>query len=104
LDLLSWLKTSGGKGLHVVVPLASRYTYDTVSEFSRAIVVHLAKTIPPRFVAKSDGSNRVGKIFIDYLRNGHGATTAAAFSARARPGLGVSIPVAWEQLKSLKSG
>jgi len=79
-------------------------TPDTVSDFSRAIVVHLAKTIPSRFVAKSGGSNRVGKIFVDYLRNGHGATTAAAFSARARPGLGVSIPVDWERLASLKSG
>ena len=65
---------------------------------------HLAKTIPQRFVAKSGGGNRVGRIFIDYLRNGHGATTAAAFSARARPGLGVSMPVAWEQLPALKSG
>ena len=59
---------------------------------------HLAKTIPQRFVAKSGGANRVGKIFVDYLRNGHGATTAAAFSARSRPGLGVSMPVAWEEL------
>ena len=104
LGLSSWLKTSGGKGLHVVVPLAPRYTYETVSDFSRAIVVHLAKTIPSRFVAKSGGSNRIGKIFVDYLRNGHGATTAAAFSARARPGLGVSIPVDWEHLPSIQSG
>ena len=65
---------------------------------------HLAKTIPSRFVAKSGGGNRVGKIFVDYLRNGHGATTAAAFSARSRPGLGVSMPVSWEQLPALKSG
>jgi bifunctional non-homologous end joining protein LigD len=57
-----------------------------------------------RFVAKSGPSNRVGKLFIDYLRNGHGATTAAAFSARARPGLGVSIPVSWDDLPKLKSG
>jgi bifunctional non-homologous end joining protein LigD len=48
--------------------------------------------------------NRVGKIFVDYLRNGHGQTTAAAFSARARPGMGVSMPVSWEELASLKSG
>ncbi len=65
---------------------------------------HLAKTIPSRFVAKSGPSNRVGKLFVDYLRNGHGATTAAAFSARARPGLGVSIPVGWDDLSKLKSG
>nr|WP_256354731.1 DNA ligase D [Variovorax sp. dw_308] len=104
LGLKSWLKTSGGKGLHVVVPLAPRVDYDTVNAFSKAIVQHLAKTIPSRFVARSGASNRVGKLFVDYLRNGHGATTAAAFSARARPGLGVSMPVAWDELQKLKSG
>jgi len=104
LGLASWLKTSGGKGLHVVVPLAPRYDYDTVKSFSQAIVQHLAKTIPSRFVAKSGPSNQVGKLFVDYLRNGHGATTAAAFSARARPGMGVSVPVSWEDLASLRSG
>jgi bifunctional non-homologous end joining protein LigD len=104
LGLQAWLKTSGGKGLHVVVPLAPRFDYDTVKTFSQAVVVHLARTIPSRFVAKSGASNRVGKIFVDYLRNGHGATTAAAFTARARPGLGVSIPVSWDDLPKLKSG
>jgi bifunctional non-homologous end joining protein LigD len=104
LALESWLKTSGGKGLHVVVPLAPKLDYVTVKAFSQAIVQHLAKTIPERFVAKSGGSNRVGRIFVDYLRNGHGQTTAAAFSARSRPGLGVSMPVAWEQLMALKGG
>lgn len=104
IGLESWLKTSGGKGLHVVVPLAARWGDDTVKDFSRAVVQHLAKVIPARFVAKSGPSNRVGKLFVDYLRNGHGATTAAAFSARARPGLGVSMPVAWDDLPTLKSG
>jgi bifunctional non-homologous end joining protein LigD len=104
LELEAWLKTSGGKGLHVVVPLAPRYDYDTVKSFSQAIVRHLAKTIPSRFVAKSGPSNRIGKLFVDYLRNGRAATTAAGFSARARPGMGVSIPVAWEDLDALKSG
>jgi bifunctional non-homologous end joining protein LigD len=104
LGLVSFLKTSGGKGLHVVVPLTPRHDWDTVKGFSQAIVEHLARAIPDRFVAKSGASNRVGKLFVDYLRNGHGATTAAAFSARARPGLGVSMPVGWEQLPSLKSG
>lgn len=104
LGLKSWLKTSGGKGLHVVVPLAAKMAYDTVKDFSRAVVAHMARTLPQRFVAKSGGSNRVGKIFIDYLRNGHGQTTAAAFSARARPGLGVSMPLSWDQLAELNSG
>jgi len=75
-----------------------------VKDFSQAIVQHLAKAIPQRFVAKSGGTNRVGRIFVDYLRNGHGQTTATAFSARSRPGLGVSMPVSWEQLGQLKGG
>jgi bifunctional non-homologous end joining protein LigD len=104
LQLESWLKTSGGKGLHVVVPLAPKWDHDVVKDWSQAVVQHLARTIPSRFVAKSGGANRVGKIFVDYLRNGRWQTTAAAFSARSRPGLGVSMPVAWEQLPALKGG
>jgi bifunctional non-homologous end joining protein LigD len=104
LGLAAWLKTSGGKGLHVVVPIVPKLDYDVVKAFSQAVVTHLAKTIPARFVAKSGGANRIGRIFVDYLRNGHGQTTAAAFSARSRPGLGVSMPVAWEQVMALKGG
>ncbi|MEO7241574.1 MAG: ATP-dependent DNA ligase, partial [Variovorax sp.] len=81
-----------------------RLDYDTVNGFSKAIVQHLAKVVPSRFVVKSGPANRIGKLFVDYLRNGHGATTAAAFSARARPGLGVSMPVSWDDLPKLKSG
>jgi bifunctional non-homologous end joining protein LigD len=103
LELKSFLKTSGGKGLHVIVPIKRFYDWDTVKEFSQAIVQHLATTIPQRFVAKSGPRNRVGKIFIDYLRNGFGATTVSAWSVRARPGLGVSVPLAWDELESLKS-
>ena len=104
LGLPAFLKTSGGKGLHVVVPLKKQFDWDTVKDFSQAIVQHLARTIPQRFVAKSGGSNRVGKIFIDYLRNGFGATTVCAWSARARAGLGISVPVGWEELPGLKGG
>jgi bifunctional non-homologous end joining protein LigD len=104
LGLESWLKTSGGKGLHLVVPIAPRWRYEVVKAFAQAAVEHLARTIPSRFVAKTGAANRVGKVFVDYLRNGQGATTAAAFSARARPGLGVSMPVAWDDLGSLKGG
>jgi bifunctional non-homologous end joining protein LigD len=104
LGLNPFLKTSGGKGLHVVVPLKPKLDWDTVKDFSHAIVTHLAKTIPDRFSAKSGAKNRVGRIFIDYLRNGRGATTVAAWSARARPGLGISVPVRWDELPKLKSG
>jgi bifunctional non-homologous end joining protein LigD len=102
LGLQCWLKTSGGKGLHVVVPLAPRADTDTVKAFAQAVVQHLARVIPQRFVAKSGAGNRVGKIFVDYLRNNEGATTAAAFSARARPGLGVSMPITWDELPAVK--
>jgi bifunctional non-homologous end joining protein LigD len=104
LGLPNFLKTSGGKGLHIVVPLKKLYDWDTVKDFSQAIVQHLSRTIPDRFVAKSGGGNRVGKIFIDYLRNGYGATTACAWSARSRPGLGISVPVRWSELATLKGG
>ena len=104
LGLVPFLKTSGGKGLHVVVPIRPACDWDTVKDFSQAVVAHLATTIPQRFVLKSGPRNRVGKIFIDYLRNGRGATTASAWSARARPGLGISVPVAWDELASLKGG
>jgi bifunctional non-homologous end joining protein LigD len=104
LGLPCFLKTSGGKGLHLVVPLRKLLDWDTVKGFSQAVVQHLARTLPDRFVAKSGGSNRVGRIFIDYLRNGFGATTVCGWSARARPGLGISVPVRWDELAGLKSG
>jgi bifunctional non-homologous end joining protein LigD len=104
LGLIGFLKTSGGKGLHVVVPIRRQLDWDTVKDFSQAIVQHLARAIPQRFVAKSGAANRVGKIFIDYLRNGFGATTVSAWSARSRPGLGISVPVRWDELEGLSSG
>jgi bifunctional non-homologous end joining protein LigD len=103
LGLPAFLKTSGGKGLHVVVPIKPGYGWDDVKSFSQAIVAHMAETIPERFVLKSGPRNRVGKIFIDYLRNGRGATTVSAWSARTRPGLGISVPITWEELDSLQS-
>jgi len=104
LGLTSLLKTSGGKGLHVIVPLAPKHSWQAVRQFSQAIVVHMAQVVPQRFVAKSGPRNRVGKIFIDYLRNGWGATTASAWSARARPGLGVSVPIDWRELAQVDGG
>ena len=104
LGLPAWLKTSGGKGLHVVVPIRPKHDWDTVKAFSQAIVAHMAELIPQRFVVKSGPSNRVGKIFIDYLRNGRGATTVSAWSARTRSGLGISVPLGWDELDKLKAG
>ncbi|MEP7056729.1 MAG: DNA ligase D [Caldimonas sp.] len=104
LGLRAFVKTSGGKGLHIVVPLAPRDGWDEVKDFSRAVVERLAELAPTRIVAKSGPKNRVGKIFVDYLRNGRGATTAAAFSARARAGLGVSVPCDWDEIDQLTGG
>ena len=103
LGLPAFLKTSGGKGLHVVVPIKGGHDWDTVKAFSQAIVRHMADTLPDRFAFKSGPKNRVGKIFIDYLRNAQGATTVAAWSARVRPGLGISVPLRWEELPGLTS-
>jgi len=104
LGLVPFLKTSGGKGLHVVVPLKLKADWDQSKAFSKAVVDHISTTIPQMFVSKSGGKNRVGKIFVDYLRNGRGSTTACAWSARSRPGLGISVPVTWEELATLKGG
>jgi len=103
LKLSAFLKTSGGKGLHVVVPLTPHHGWDVVKRFAQAVVQHVASVVPARFVAKSGPRNRVGKIYIDYLRNGFGATTVCAWSARARPGLGVSVPIGWDELAALDS-
>lgn len=103
LKLRSFLKTSGGKGLHVVVPLTPDLGWDPVKAFSRQLVQHLARIIPGRFVAKSGPANRVGRVFVDYLRNGRGATTAVAWSARLRPGLPISVPLDWSELETMRA-
>ncbi|SDG61034.1 DNA ligase D [Pseudomonas abietaniphila] len=102
LGLKSFLKTSGGKGIHVVVPLTPKADWDTVKAFSHAIVKHMAKLVPDRFSAVSGPKNRVGRIFIDYLRNGLGATTVSAYSVRTREGLPVSVPIFPEEIHDIK--
>jgi bifunctional non-homologous end joining protein LigD len=104
LGLASFVKTSGGKGLHLVVPLSRRHGWDEVSEFSQAIARHLASTLPKHFSAKMGEKNRVGKIFVDYLRNKRQASTVSAYSVRARPGLPVSAPISWEELDDIRGG
>ncbi|MCE5988628.1 DNA ligase D [Pseudomonas sp. NY15349] len=102
LGLKVFLKTSGGKGMHLVVPLTRRASWDEVKAFSHAIVDYLARLFPDRLSAVSGPKNRVGRIFIDYLRNGKGATTACAYTLRAREGLPVSVPIWREELPQLK--
>ncbi|CAB3757611.1 DNA ligase D [Paraburkholderia solisilvae] len=104
LGLTSFCKTSGGKGLHVVVPLAKHAGWDDVKDFSQAVAQHMATTLPKYFAAKMGAQNRKGKIFVDYLRNNRGSSTVAAYSVRARPGMGVSVPIAWNELGDTTAG
>ncbi|WP_236194537.1 DNA ligase D [Pseudomonas glycinae] len=102
LGLKAFLKTSGGKGIHLMVPLTRKHGWDEVKDFSHAIVTHMAKLLPERFSAVSGPKNRVGRIFIDYLRNGLGATTICAYAARTREGLPVSVPLFREEVGEIK--
>ena len=104
LGLASFCKTSGGKGLHVVVPITRHLGWDDVKDFSRAVAQHIAGALPDRFTATMGPRHRRGKIFIDYLRNGRGASTIAAYSARARPGMGVSVPLRWDEVPDTTGG
>ncbi|MCF5291785.1 DNA ligase D, partial [Pseudomonas syringae] len=103
LGLEAFLKTSGGKGMHIIVPLARQADWDTVKAFAKAIAEFASRQLPERFTATMGPKNRVGKIFIDYLRNSGGGSTVTAYSVRARPGLPVSVPIALDELAGLKS-
>jgi bifunctional non-homologous end joining protein LigD len=99
LGLESWVKTTGGKGLHVVVPLTRPLPdWDAAKEFAQAVTKFMERLAPTMFTSKTGERNRKNKIFVDYLRNGFGATAVAAFSPRWRPGVGVSTPVAWDEI------
>jgi bifunctional non-homologous end joining protein LigD len=98
LGLRSFLKTTGGKGLHVVVPLVRRSSWEEVKAFSRAVAERLVEESPRKYVATMSKSKRQGRIFIDHFRNSRGATSVAAYSTRARPGATVSTPLRWEEL------
>jgi bifunctional non-homologous end joining protein LigD len=98
LGLASWVKTSGGKGLHVVVPLRRRSGWDEVKGFARALAEELAGANPSELVATMSKSKRQGRIFIDYLRNARGATSVAPYSTRARKGAPVSTPRRWDEI------
>lgn len=95
----SFVKTSGGKGLHIVAPLTPSAGWDAVKGFAQQVAQAMAESDPDLFVSKMTKSIRGGKIFIDYLRNGRGASCVLPYSTRARPGAPVSMPVAWSALK-----
>ena len=100
LGLRTWLKTTGGKGLHVCVPITRRGEWDEVKAFTKAVVESIVADEPSRYTSKLPKASRKGKIFIDYLRNGRGATSIGAYSTRARPGAPVSTPLFWEELET----
>jgi bifunctional non-homologous end joining protein LigD len=103
LGLESFVKTSGGKGLHLCVPLRRTHAWPMVSEFSEQIARAVERAAPDRYVANMSKKKRGGKIFVDYLRNQRGATSVAPYSTRARPGAPLSIPVSWRELRRIKS-
>jgi bifunctional non-homologous end joining protein LigD len=98
LGLESFVKTSGGKGLHVMVPIEPELEWDRVKAFTKTITDAMAADAPDRYVATMSKQLRRGKIYVDYLRNGRGATAVAPYSTRALPGAPVSTPLQWREL------
>jgi bifunctional non-homologous end joining protein LigD len=104
IGLTSFLKTTGGKGLHVAAPIAPKHDWDTMKAFTKAFAAAMMHDAPERYVVTVSKKARHGKIFIDYLRNGYGATFVAPYSPRARPNAPISMPLEWKELgPSLRS-
>ncbi len=98
LGLESFLRTTGGKGLHVVVPIVRRGSWDDLKAFAKAFADSLVREHPDRYVAQPSKARRTGRIYIDYLRNERGATAVASYSTRARQGATVATPITWDEL------
>lgn len=98
LNLESFLKVTGGKGLHVVVPLTPKDSWETTSAFARALAQMMEADEPARYTTNMSKRQREGKIFVDYLRNNRSATAIAPYSTRARESAPVSVPVSWQEL------
>ncbi|MEK6298296.1 MAG: hypothetical protein V4793_44470, partial [Paraburkholderia tropica] len=104
LGLESFCKTSGGKGLHVIVPVVPGTSWDESKAFARAVSQRLASGWPTQFTATMGPAHRKKKVYVDYLRNARGASTAVAWGVRARPGMGVSVPIGWDELTQTTGG
>jgi bifunctional non-homologous end joining protein LigD len=103
LDLQSFVKLTGGKGLHVVLPIDGA-DWRITKNFAQAVALAMTADDPDRYITKITKSLRKGKIFVDYLRNSLEQTSVAAYSTRARPGAALSAPVTWEELGRTKGG
>lgn len=99
LGLASFVKTTGGKGLHVVAPIRRGPSWTEVRDFTQAFARAIADAAPDRYTSNPLKARRVGKVFVDYVRNTRGATAVAPYSTRARPGTPVSVPVTWDELR-----
>lgn len=104
IGLTSFLRLTGGKGLHVVVPIAPGPSWTRAKAFCQAFADAMTTKSPGRYVATASKAKRRGVIFIDWLRNGRGATSVASWSLRARPGAGVAVPLRWDELGRTRSG
>jgi bifunctional non-homologous end joining protein LigD len=100
LDLYSYLKSTGGKGLHVVAPIRVEYQWPEVKQFAHDLVLAMEKSNPALYISKMTKAARTGKIYLDYLRNDRGSTSVAPYSPRARSGMRVSMPLSWSELQS----
>jgi bifunctional non-homologous end joining protein LigD len=100
LGLESFVKTTGGKGLHLVVPIQRRSSWDDAKQFGHAIALAMTAARPDRYIAVTSKARRAGKIFIDYLRNAQGASAIAPYSTRATEGAPVATPLSWKELDS----
>jgi bifunctional non-homologous end joining protein LigD len=98
MGLESFAKTTGGKGLHLIVPLARRHTWEEVQRFARGVGEHLAAVLPSQFTMSANTGERTGRIFLDPRCNMRVATVFTAYAPRARPGAPVSMPLSWEEL------
>ena len=98
VGLTTFLRTSGGKGLHVVVPIQRRNTWDELKQFAKSVADAMTRDAPDRYIATMSKAKRRGKVYIDYLRNQRGATAIASFSTRARSGAPVAAPLGWDEL------
>ena len=98
VGLTGFVKTTGGKGLHVVVPIQPQNGWDEIKTFAKAMVDLMVKSFPARFTTSASKAQREGRIFLDYLRNGRGATAIAPYSIRAKANAPVAVPIAWEEL------